>query len=228
MTMFLKNISNVREGLVLHLDSANKKSYSGSANWRDMSGNNNSVTLINNPTFNSSYSGNIIFDGKNNYADFFASNLTGVATVEIWAKMKTFSTNGMIFGWLLYNVWTNGGNLGYNTGNSDLYGISSTTVSNLNLLNNWKHYVFEMRSDVPYTNNKIYINSVPQTLSQQVGTGETPTRRNFNSGNGRISGWGQGLGYHQEMDISSFKVYNRSLSVDEIKQNYNIFKNRIN
>ena len=65
----------------------------------------------------------------------------------------------MIFGFNLYDVWTQNGAMGFNTASSDQYGISSTQVTNLGLLNQWKHYVFEMRSDVSYTNNKIYINS---------------------------------------------------------------------
>ena len=43
----------VSSGLVLCLDAANKVSYPGSGTvWRDLSGNNNTGTLTNGPTFN--------------------------------------------------------------------------------------------------------------------------------------------------------------------------------
>jgi hypothetical protein len=134
----------------------------------------------------------------------------------------------MFFGWDRYDVWCNGGNIGFNTAASDLYGISSSSVSSLGLVNNWKHYVFEMRSDVPYTNNKIYINGTSQTLSQQIGT-ENASVRNFNNGNGRIAFWRNGSGagtFNMPMECAVFKVYNRSLTQNEINQNFNATKSR--
>jgi hypothetical protein len=98
-------------------------------------------------------------------------------------------------------------------------------VTNLGLLNQWKHYVFEMRSDVPYTNNKIYINSQNQSLSQLLGS-EGSSNRNFNSGNGRISSWLADNNYYIPMDLAQFRVYNRALTSQEIVQNYNATKKR--
>ena len=54
----------VTDGLVLCLDAANKKSYSGSGTtWTDRSGNGNNGTLVNGPTFDSGNGGSIDFDG---------------------------------------------------------------------------------------------------------------------------------------------------------------------
>ncbi len=51
-------------GLVLSLDAANYKSYTGSGTtWRDLSGNSNNGTLTNGPTFNAANMGAIVFDG---------------------------------------------------------------------------------------------------------------------------------------------------------------------
>ena len=159
----------VYNGLVLYLDAANNKSYvSGSTSWLDLTPNqSNSGSLTNGPTFNTGSGGNIVFDGTNDYIDFYASSLGTTTTVELWAKLGAGYSGTMVFGFWIYDVWTYNSTLGFNTGNGDVYGISSATVSSLGLVNNWKHYVFEMRSDVSYTNNKIYINSVSQTLSQQ-------------------------------------------------------------
>jgi hypothetical protein len=47
------NTNIVRDRLVLHLDAANKKPYSGSdIVWKDLSGQGNSGTLINSVVFN--------------------------------------------------------------------------------------------------------------------------------------------------------------------------------
>ena len=65
----------VTNGLVLYLDAANKKSYPGSGTtWTDLSGNNNTGTLTNGPTFDSNNGGSIVFDGTNDYVSNTMSN----------------------------------------------------------------------------------------------------------------------------------------------------------
>jgi hypothetical protein len=218
----------IEDGLVLALDAANPKSYPGSGTtWSDLSGSGNNGTLVNGVGYNSSNLGSLSFDGVNDYTDFFAPNLGTTTTVEMWVKLGAGYSGKMFFGWLLYDVWCGSGHLGYNTAQGDVYGISSSNVSSLGLVDNWKHYVFEMRSDVSYTNNKIYINKISQTLSQQQG-GEGAGNRNFNSGNGRISGWRNDTNYPMPMNCSSFRVYNRALTAAEIQQNFNAIRARYN
>lgn len=220
------NFSIVRDGLVLYLDAANSKSYPGSGTtWTDISGNKNNVTLTNGPTFSSANGGSIVFDGTDDYANFFAPNLGTTTTVEMWCKIGSGYTDKMFFGWDRYDVWCGSGHLGYNTAQGDVYGISSGSVLSLGLVNNWKHYTFEMRSDVSYTNNKIYINTNLQSLSQQLAT-ENASNRNFNSGNGRIAVWRFDTNYRMPMNCASFKVYNKALSPSEVLQNYNATKKR--
>jgi hypothetical protein len=142
----------------------------------------------------------------------------------MWARINSFS-NGMPFGFDRYDVWANGGRLGFNTAASDIYGLTSTQVTNLGLLSQWKHYVFEMRTDVSYSNNKIYINGQNQSLSQVAGT-ENASLRSFNSGNGRISSWLFSDVFFIAMDLAQFRTYNRALTASEIVQNYNATKRR--
>jgi len=216
----------VNSGLVLYLDAANNKSYPGSGTtWTDLSNFGNNITLTNGPTFSSTNIGNISFDGSNDYADFYAPNLGTTTTIELWCKLGAAYSGTMMFGWNLYDVWCYNGAMGFNTGNGDVYGISSANVSSLGLVGNWKHYVFEMRSDVSYTNNKIYINTTSQALSQQNGS-ELAATRGFNSGNGRLSGWRYSASYFMQMNCAFFKVYNRALTQAEITQNYNATKGR--
>ena len=166
----------------------------------------------------------IDFDGTDDHVNFDVSNLGNTATVEMWCKLKSFG-NTMPFGWNRYDVYCNGGEMGYNTAASDRYGLTSTQVTNLGLLNNWKHYVFEMRTDVSYTNNKIYVNGVEQSLSQVTGT-ENSGNRSFNSGQGRIAGWRADNNYRMSMDLALFKVYNKALTASEVQQNFNALRGR--
>ena len=60
----------VTNGLVLHLDAANRMSYPGSGTtWFDISNNNRSGSLINGPTFTNEVGGAFTFDGVNDYLD---------------------------------------------------------------------------------------------------------------------------------------------------------------
>lgn len=179
----------------------------------------NQGLLVNGPTYLPSLDGAINFDGSNDYCDFVCTGLTTTATIEMVCRIGSGYSNKMFFGWNAYDVYCVNGGLGYNTGVGDLYGINSTQVTSLGLVNNWKHYVFEMRSDVSYSNNKIYVNGSGTTLSQQVAS-EGAGNRNFNNGLGRIALWRNGSGYEMPMDLTYFRVYNRSLSESEILQNY--------
>jgi hypothetical protein len=216
----------VTSNLKLALDSGNLVSYPKSGSiWTDMSDVSRTFNLTNGPTFNID-SDSILFDGSNDYVDFsFSLGSATTVTVEMWVKIGAAYSGKMFFGFLYYDVWCGGANLGYNTAGGDVYGISAAAVSQLGLVDNWKHYVFEMRSDVSYTNNKIYINGVSQTLSQQLG-GENSDARNFNSGNGRISSWKADTGYCMPMNCAIFRVYDRALTQAEITQNFNTQRSR--
>ncbi len=216
----------VGDGLVLNLDAGNQASYSGTGtNWLNLAGAGNNVTLSNGPTYDGANGGSVGFDGNNDYADFVASNLTTVATIEMWAKVGAGYGDKMFFGWNLYDVFTASGAIGYNTGASDVYGIPSATVTSLGIVNTWKQYIFEMRSDISYTNNKIYVNGVSQTLSQ-ISAVESAGSRNFNGGNGRIATWRANANYYMPMSTGVVRVYNRSLSQSEINQNFNALRVR--
>jgi hypothetical protein len=224
----------VTSGLTLCLDAGNLKSYPTSGTtWINLS-KLGGICTLNGTSFDTSNTGNILFTGvttnsfgsqiATSYANFTCPNLTTVATIEVFANVKVNpSLYGMFMGWNLYDIYFYQNNLGFNTSQGDVYGIPSATVTSLGLINNWVHYVFVMRTDVSYTNNKIYINGQQQSLSQILGS-EGSGNRNFNSGNGRISSWGFDLNYRLPMNLSFFRIYNRELSVTEIRQNYNATK----
>jgi len=215
----------VSSGLLAYFDAANTRSYIGSGTTVNGLISGIGFTLVNGVGFGSTNNGHFIFDGIDDNIPFSIPSPGTILSIEMWVRAKSFSNNGMFFGFNIYDVWTGNGGLGYNTGASDVYGLTSTQVTNLDLLNQWKHYVFEMRSDVAYTNNKIYVNGENQSLSQVSGS-ESAANRNFNSGNGRIGSWLSSNNFFMAMDHSQFKVYNRALTAAEIVQNYNATKRR--
>jgi len=219
------NPTVVRDGLVYYIDAANPRSYSGSGVTANGLVGGIGGTLVNGVGFGTTGTNYFIFDGVDDNIPFTIINYGTTLTIETWAKSRSFSSFGMIFGFSDYDVLIYLGALGFNTGNGDHYGLTSTQVTNLGLLDQWKHYVFEMRSDIPYTNNKIYINGEIQSLSQILGS-ENASKRNFNNGNGKINGWLSANNYFTPIDISQFKIYNRALTNQEIRQNYNATKKR--
>ena len=192
------------------------------------------------------------FDGTGDYVSFdITDSLFGnptTVTVEMLAQLTIDETasdqNGyLLFSWgnPQYSVWTGQKvanlppALGYTTANSDLYGLTKEQVDDLQLNRDgasepedvlpgqWKHYIFEMRSDVSYTNNKIYVNGIEQSLSQVVGT-ENISNRTFNLGSGKISN----DVYEMPMELSFFRVYNRALTQEEINTNFEEVRDRFN
>ncbi len=217
-------ISN--SGLVLHLDAGNTASYSGSGTtWNDLSGNGSNVTLTS-TSYSSSNGGSIVFNGTTSYADFTANiGSTNVVTVEMWVKTNSLTSPvGMYFGFGLYDAWTSGGNIGYNTSAGDLQGISSSQVDFLGIVGGWRHLVFVMNAGSK-TNNKIYVNGESQTMNQVYGTFST-VNATFNAGNGRISSWRNDLNWRMNMNVANFKVYSRELTQQEITNNFNANKSR--
>jgi hypothetical protein len=217
-------ISN--SGLVLHLDAGNTASYSGSGTtWNDLSGNGSNVTLSN-TTFNTANGGSIVFNGTTSYADFTANiGSANAVTVEMWVKTNSLTSPvGMYFGFGLYDAWTSGGNIGYNTSAGDQYGIPSTQADYLGIVGGWRHLVFVMYSSSK-TNNKIYVNGESQSMSYSAGT-FTAANAVFNSGVGRISSWKNDLNWRMNMNVANFKVYNRELTQQEITNNFNANKSR--
>jgi hypothetical protein len=218
----------ISDGLVLRLDAANSNSYPGTGTtWNDLSGNGSHVALTS--TSNSpAVGGSIAFNGTSSYANFNANiGSTNTVTIDMWVKTNSLNApNGsMYFGFGLYDVWTKGGAIGFNTSGGDLYGLTNTRVENLEIEGAWKHLVFVMNTG-SISNNKIYVNGVNQTSLSQVHTGFNSVNANFNSGAGRIACWRNDFNWLMNLNVASFKIYNRELSQQEITNNFNTTKQR--
>jgi hypothetical protein len=141
----------------------------------------------------------------------------------MWVKTNTLG-DAMYFGFNIYDAFINSGSIGFNTANSDQYGIPSSKVDYLGIQGAWKHLVFVMYSGSK-TNNKIYVNGDRQTLEQILGSFNN-ANAGFNSGAGRISSWLNGLSWLVNMNLASFKIYNRELTTQEITNNFNATSTR--
>jgi hypothetical protein len=88
----------VTDGLVLCLDATNAKSYPGTGTiWTDLSRSGNNGILTNNPTFNSSNGGSIVFDGSNDYVSSANITTTNQISVEAWVYANSISSyNGIV------------------------------------------------------------------------------------------------------------------------------------
>ena len=203
----------VTSGLSLCLDAANSKSYPGSGTtWTDLSGNGNNGTLINGPTYSSSNSGSLVFDGVDDRVEL--SSAFGVVsqyTISYWAKRDAenrmpVSTITGDFYWFGDNSWryVHGGVAG------EYYYTKPTTIS----LGTWGYYAAVYDG----SNVSIYRQGVYQ--GQQATTGTA----NFSSAL-RIGWWGSNT-YAYLGNITNVSFYNRALTAAEIQQNYNALKSR--
>ena len=84
----------VKDGLILDLDAANRYSYPGTGTtWTDLSGNGNSATLLNGPTFDSANGGSIVFDGSNDYAPISGPNFFTIPNPNLSQENKSPTFN---------------------------------------------------------------------------------------------------------------------------------------
>lgn len=230
---FGRNI--VTDGLLLHLDAANKSSYSGSGtNFYDLSGNIYNGTLTNGPTFDSSNNGSIVFDNANDYINVPINNdliLNSAGTIEAWVKLETLG--GSFDNTIVMKgdgaSWTNLHYVLFEPSGYDVMmlstsnGVSATMTNGVKTptlsVNVWYHVVATWQG-VDF--NRIYLNG---ELSQEKTTGiyqpkDTTTSCFFQIGRCYPNN------YYFDGNIATTKIYNRALTSDEILQNYNSTKAR--
>jgi hypothetical protein len=214
----------VQDGLVLALDAADKNSYRGTGTtWSDLSGNNNTGTLTNGPTFSNVNLGTIVFDGTNDYVSIPSTsnfNNGNNITVEAWVLCTNWSTythpmivaKGINVEWILWKSNDTGvvGKLGWRG-----LGTAYTTTSLPN--NIWVQCVGSIGSG----GQKVYLNGV---LESTVGN------TTFTSGNvdvtiaaGLVTGSPSNL---LGASVAITRIYNRQLTDNQVLQNYNVTKTR--
>lgn len=182
--------------------------------WIDMTLNKNNGELFNGPTYDSSNSGSIVFDGTNDYIDVSSSFGTlSNYTIMFWAyrsaenRMPIAGRTSTAFYWYGDNSWyyTHGGVAG------EYYYSKPTSIP----LNTWGFYCVVYNG----SNVSIYRQGIYQ--GQQSTTGTADWSQGL-----KIGYWSAGGNYAWQGKISNVQMYNRALSANEIKQTFNAMRMR--
>ena len=230
----------VKSGLVLALDAADRNSYIGSgAVWSDLSGNNNTGTLINSPTFSSLNGGSVVLDGVNEYIVDSSISSFNVGCINIWIKPTTIinaSSTGTILMQLRYGVPANSSwyiALGSITSLLTNEYITITNPSNDTrtavadggslLANTWVNIVINWESTI----YKIYINNIVKTTSAAVGgnVGQLTVPNTYVIGSFQINNTAVYSGFFPG-SVATTKLYNRTLTATEVLQNFQATRTR--
>ena len=224
----------VKDGLVLHLDAADRKSYPGSGTiWYDRSGNINNATLTNGPTFNSGNGGYFSFDGTDDYVQtnydqdttnrqlswecWFWDNSAGGGFSDTTALISNYKTTTTPFTILhIYGSTAPSGGILFGQQNSSSVGAYVTYSTNV-CDSVWHQIVGVVDSTTMY----LYIDG---TLKGSTAKISGTTR----SGQGLIIA-GNHFSRYQSCRMSIVRVYdNKALSAAEVSQNFNATRKRFN
>jgi len=216
----------ITDGLKIHLDSGLVGSYPTTAStWYDVSGNNNSGSLVNNPTYTSSYSGSLIFDATNTYVNLPSQTAifsNSSFTISLWIYPESIGFDdlpGVVFSSV-------GPGPNYNSkavfikldfGTALIFGFYNDDLTTTGWVpNTWQNIActYNYTTDT----STIYLNGVLKATGSNGPCTETGTMTT------KIGMWFDLQFYNGNISLCS--VYNRSLSQTEITQNYNAIKGR--
>jgi len=228
------NTNVVTDGLVYCLDAANKRCYSGTGTTGVDLVKGGTTTLTNTVTFGSNNMGVFAFDGTDDWIDQDWSFTlgTGDLTIEFWVKME---------GWIVHSqganaflsvidpdvheelqfgiegstaqrlaVYLHGGSNGTKTGD-EVYSWST---------DQWYHLVASRISSTV----ALYRDGVSLTVATgATNTGDVAAISTFLLGNQYKS-----TQYKHDFqgDMGPIRIYNKGLTADEVKQNYEALKPR--
>ena len=214
----------VTNGLIMYLDAANPRCYSGAGLTANALIGGIGGTLANGVGFGSTSSGFFTFDGTNDYisAPNNASlELTGDLTAMVWFKIIALPGNDWVrvvgkgdISIRTFGFWYYSGSPNYflyqRYGTNNL-GVNISTTLQLNV---WYHAAVVSNS----SDHRMYINGVE--------IGNATVAPPFYLSSSLLSlGYGEVHSYHNG-HISQVQMYNRGLTAQEVLQNYNATKKR--
>ena len=219
------NPTIVPDGLIVYLDPANSRSYSGSGNtWYDISGNSLNASLVNTPSYTVSNLGTLILDGSSNYFTLPNNSILSLSefTISIWVKVlqlnadqylvDTSSNSNFGYGYS-FRIRSNNAIRFWAYDANTLVETTETVSSNL-----WYHIT------VSYSNfsktQRIYINGSLSASAQHTNAFVLADPQYLRIGHSQV------LGGYSKAVIGQSMFYNRELSASEIKQNYDSSKGR--
>lgn len=227
----------ITDGLILCLDAGNNKSYPGSGTaWRDLSGNNNSGTLINSPVYNTANSGLLNFDGIEDYATIpsISSTIAGFS-ISLWINASRWALSSCpcpnrsgIVDWST-GYWNYTSIISGPSGpdfviyNQSTSPVGSSITFNASSTNVWYYLVATFGPSGVSNSLKTYVNGILINSSTLTGQGGEFTV----TASPIIAAYNRHCGYcYLEAKIPQIKFYNRPLTPQEILQNFNATRGR--
>jgi hypothetical protein len=204
------------DGLVFQLDAGNTRSYSGSGLTANGLVGGIGGTLVNGVGFTSSNNGSFIFDGTNDYINFGNSSEVqqSSGTLSVWVKTSGPGSvyRGIIAKRLAYGLfYLNDVLIAYD------WGADRARSTGINIADNtWKNVVLTYQSGVS-NGTIIYLNGVSVL---------TNTITIVNQTSNMFGGAEANANQFAACQISSFNMYSRVLTAQEVLQNYNATKGR--
>jgi len=206
----------IQNGLILDVDAAVSRSYSGTGLTANGLIGGIGGTLVNGVGFGTTNNGFFIFDGSNDHINFGNSSTLQQTsgTISAWAKTSApgGSYRGIIAKQGAYGLfYTDSVLVAYD------WAADTPRSTGINIADNtWKNVVLTYQSGVS-NGTRIYINGVSVltatiTIQSQVANLFGGAEANANQ--------------FASCQISSFNMYNRALTAQEVLQNYNTTKGR--
>ena len=206
----------IGDGLILDVDAAVSRSYSGSGITVNGLIGGIGGTLVNGVGFTTANNGAFTFDGSNDYINFGNSSAVqqSSGTLSAWAKASSpgGGYRGIIAKQGAYGLfYTDSVLVAYD------WAADAPRSTGINIADNtWKNVVLTYQSGVS-NGTRIYINGVSVL---------TTTITIFNQINNLFGGAEANASQFASCQVSSFKMYNRVLTATEVLQNYNATKRR--
>lgn len=224
MAITYKNNPIVRNGLIMHLDATNVKSYPGSGTvWKDISGNKNNAALVNGPTYNTNDSKYFSFDGVNDYGIIPHSSslvFTNQLTVSVWFKRVSGAIQRLVNKYdspedAVFKITVgSGGRIFFEINDGTTRYILGNVFPTFS--GDWENFVFV------YDGSNRYIYQNTNVIASDAFTNNiTNTTNPITIGATVLTDTLYG-----PLDIASAMIYNRALSETEIQQNFNIYRGR--
>jgi hypothetical protein len=206
----------IQNGLILDVDAAVPRSYSGTGLTANGLIGGIGGTLVNGVGFGTTNNGFFTFDGSNDYINFGNSSTLQQTsgTISAWAKTSApgGSYRGIIAKQGAYGLFYVTGQLWIYDWVADFGRSTGIDIAD----NTWKNVVLTYQSGVS-NGTRIYINGVSVL---------TTTITVLNQTGNLFGGAEANAGQYAACQISLFNMYNRALSATEVLQNYNATKGR--
>jgi hypothetical protein len=206
----------IQNGLILDVDAAVSKSYSGTGLTANGLVGGIGGTLVNGVGFGTTNNGYFIFDGTNDHINFGNSSILqqSSGTISAWAKTSSPGSGyrGIIAKQGAYGLfYTDSVLVAYD------WVADTPRSTGINIADNtWKNVVLTYQSGVS-NGTRIYINGV-SVLTTTI-TIQSQVANLFGGAEANAS-------QYAACQISSFNMYNRVLTAQEVLQNYNTTKGR--